>query len=214
MRRRASRVAGVALAAVLLGAGCATTPEPAPSPRPAPEADRPAASLGRDFFLQQTLVARFDAQERRFEIALQSRCGELHLVGLTPFGVRLFSAVRGPDGIAVETFAGAKLPFEPERVLRDVERTFFRSEPVRGDADRDVRFAGETVHESWRGGRLVSRRIPTSDDPRDPPLEIRYSGPVGPAGISERVDLSNERFGYALEIHNHHVEELQCGPGD
>jgi hypothetical protein len=203
------RVAAL-LVTIFLTAGCVTAPSP-PAGSARVELYQP---LGRDFFVRQNVVARFGEDERHFEIALQSRCGELRLVGLSSFGVRLFSAVRSPEGLVVESITGQPLPFDPARILRDVERSFFRSSPPQEGREQIVVFAGERVSEWWRDGRLETRRIQIGDDPSDPPLEIRYGGRVGAAGISQRLDLSNPLFGYALEIHNHQIEELRCVSDD
>ena len=188
------------LVASLLLPGCATAP--AEHALPVPHVYEP---LGRDFFLRQNVVARFDSEERRFEVVLESHCDELRLVGLTGFGMRIFSARHSGDGLEVESFAGQPLPFAPARVLRDVERVFFRSPSAPENGERVVVFAGERVVEHWQAGRLQARSIAVSDDPSDPALRIRYSGAIDASGISERVDLSNELFGYSLAIHNHSV---------
>ncbi len=165
--------------------------------------------LGRSFFARQSVVANVEGETRRFEIVLESRCGELRLAALTSFGLRLFSAVRNADGLTVDALAGQPLPFEPARVLRDVERSLFASEPVAGDSERVVTFAGEPVHETWREGRLTTRRVRTRDGP-DAELVIRYDGALGPTRIAERIELANEAVGYALSIRNHQIEALSC----
>ena len=118
-----SGVPGVAslVAALLLASACVT-----PIGEPAPEAPSAWAGLGRDFFVRQAVVARIetpDGEEKRgFEIALQSRCGELRVVGLAGFGVRLFTAVRDADGLQVETLGGRELP-----AAGNGKRTYSRS---------------------------------------------------------------------------------------
>ena len=224
MRRAATAwlVAGWVLALALACAGPIRAPDRARDPG-AREEPRPYAPLGRDFFTRQSVVATFDGETRRFEILLESRCGELRLAALTPFGLRLFSAVRNADGLTLDVLGGQPLPFDPVRVLRDVERSLFLSEPVGGSLERVVVFAGEPVRESWRDGRLVARRVRTREDdaagpgegPGEGPeaeLVIRYDGPLGPTGIAERIDLANEVVGYRLAIHNHATEALVCDP--
>lgn len=197
---------GLGVGAVALALACAT---------PRSEAPATGDGLGRNFFVRQHLTARFSDEERRFDTALQSRCGELRLVGLTPFGVRLFTAVRRNGNLDVETLTGQPLPFSPEHVLRDIERTFFRSPPPGAGASgtRVVTWAGEAVRETFRDGTIVSRKIAVEADDAPGgggPLVIRYLGPFGPAGISERVELSNPAFGYVLDIRNYEIEELEC----
>lgn len=208
----AARALRAAVFSLAVAAGCAT---PVPGTRETP--NRASPGLGIDFFARQSVVARTGDEERSFEIALQSRCGELRVVALTGFGVRLFSAVKDADGLAVETMGGRPLPFAPERVLRDVERTFFHSAPPEATApgqlvERVTSFGGETVVERWRDGQLESREVPLADRPDDPPLEIHYGGAWRPPGIADQVRLSNPAFGYDLEIRNHHVEALPCPP--
>jgi hypothetical protein len=176
--------------------------------------EAPIETLGRDFFVRQKVTARFGDEERRFDAALQSRCGELRLVGLSPFGMRLFTAVRREGRIEVETLADQPLPFSPAHVLRDVERTFFRSgETPTGDTVRTIVRQSERVLETWRAGVLVSREI-TESDPRDSrdarTIVIRYRGVPGAAAIPPRIDLTNPHFGYVLEIQNFEAEELTC----
>jgi hypothetical protein len=170
--------------------------------------------LNRDFFLRQSVTVRFDEEERRFEVALQSRCGELRLVGMTPFGVRLFSAVRRDGAIEVETLGGRPLPFAPEHVLRDVERTFFRSAAPDADGERRLEWSGESVTETWRDGALESRRILVRDPGDTGPISIEYSGPLAAGGIPAHVELANPHFGYVLAIDNYEVEELECSDED
>lgn len=173
----------------------------------------PTAGLDRSFFVRQRVLAHFADETRRFETALESRCGELRLVGLTPFGVRLFSAVRRGSRIEVDTLTGGPLPFPPEHVLRDVERTFFRSPaPLTATLERDVQRGGETVHETWDAGHLVQREIRPTDDPDAAPLVIRYSGATPVDGVPERVDLENPAFGYVLAIDNFDAKEIRCTP--
>jgi hypothetical protein len=202
----------VALLAVLAIA-CAT-----PAVAPEPQALAPSDRLGRSFFLRQRITARIearsgqDAVERHFETALQSRCGELRLVGFTRFGMRLWSAVSRDGEIEVETFGGRPLPFPPERVLRDVERTFFWSPPMAPDpkVTRTLVQAGESVRETWRDGVLAAREFRPLGAPDAQPVVILYSGATGPLDIAPEVALSNPAVGYALAIENHAIEELSC----
>jgi hypothetical protein len=187
---------------------CATTPLAPPEPPTA------SAPLGRDFFLRQRVSVRFatgdGSEERHFETALQSRCGELRLVGMTPFGVRLFSAIRRDGNLEVESLGGRPLPFAPEHVLRDVERTFFESPPIDGSGEQRFDWSGEAVTETWKDGLLEARSLVPGDHGGADPISITYSGPSAAAGIRAHIELSNPRFGYVLAIDNHEVEELEC----
>jgi len=196
--------------ALVLAPACATTPvarDPAPL--------EISGDLGRSFFVRQRIHARFEGPEpgeRRFETALQSRCGELRLVALSPFGLRLFSAVSRGGEIRVESLGGRPLPFAPEHVVRDIERTFFRSPPVAPGASetRSLVRAGEQVVETWRDGVLVSREVRPAGAPESAKVVIRYEGPPQALGISPSVSLSNPAFRYDLSIENYAVEELEC----
>ena len=203
-----TRIACAASVLTLCALSCATAPIPH-------QAYEELAGLDRNFFVRQRVEVRFGDEERRFETALQSRCGELRLVGLSPFGMRLFTAVRRDGEVEVETLADQHLPFSPTHVLRDVERTFFRSLPTpSGDATRSVFRLAEQIDETWRDGVLVLREIRPSGEPNSQPIVIRYSGERSPAGISSRIDLANPHFGYVLAIHNFEMRELTCPAPD
>jgi hypothetical protein len=195
-------VPGLALLA-LAGLACATAR--------APIEVSDSTGLGRSFFVRQKITARFGDETRRLETALESSCGELRLVALTPFGLRLFSAVQRGSEIEVEAFAGAALPFSPEHVVRDIERTFFRSPPPASpDAERPVRRGDERIDETWQQGRLRSRAIRPADDAASEPVVIDYRGAFLLDGVPERVELANPRFGYRLEIENFAAVEVPC----
>jgi hypothetical protein len=177
----------------------------------------PATDLGRSFFVRQTVVAQVGGETRRFQTALESRCGELRLVGLTAFGIRLFSAVRRGEEIEIESIGGGPPPFPPEHMLRDIERTFFRSQPPQAESvgrsetiEGDVTRGGELIHETWDGDRLVSRAIRPQNNPDADAIVIRYLGETGVDGVPERVELSNPGFGYFLTIDNFQAKEIQC----
>lgn len=192
-----------AAAAWLAALGCA-------SPQPAVEVPA-GGDLGREFFVRQTITASFGDEVRRFETALEARCGELRLVGLTPFGLRLFSAVRTADALDVRTLTRDPLPFPPQHVLRDVERTFFLSQPPEaGSSTRAHTRSGERIVERWEDGVLLERRIHPKTHPDSDPIVIGYAGSVGASEISEHVTLSNPAFGYDLRIRNYEVRELEC----
>ena len=210
-----SRLAGV-LGCALLAASCLGPAEPDTQAPLSEVAPSPGEGLGIDFFTRQDVVARVGGDRQGFEIALES-CGDtLRVVGLTGFGLRLFSAVRDGGGeVAVETLGGRELPFPPERMLRDIERTFFRSTAPRDGSpatvERAVSFGGEAIRERWHDGRLVAREVDVGEAPEDPPLVIRYTSRLLAPGIPERITLENPLFGYALEIRNHGAEALECG---
>ena len=97
------------------------------------------------------------------------------------------------------------------------QQLFSVTNRILGSVEREVVFAGERVRETWREGRLVLRRVRTDEiEPgtgsEAPPSEllVRYSGPLGPTGISERVDLSHDALGYSLSIRSYEIEELEC----
>jgi hypothetical protein len=98
-----------------------------------------------DFVLVQHLrVTRAD-QVQELDAVVQNACGELLVLPLSPFGKPAFVIRQRGLSVAVDAAVpAAPLPFEPERVLLDIERTYFvplgapaaRRRPPRGRVAR------------------------------------------------------------------------------
>ncbi len=136
--------------------------------------------------------------------------------------IKLFTITQSGLHVAVEAIQAGQWPFDPERILLDVHRTYFYplADPPLPDGIHEGRFGGERLRERWKSGRLIERRIAvggggeggeTSDW-----LEISYGEGAPPDGTrdprwrSPTVRLRNPRYGYDLEIETAAYQTLRC----
>jgi len=210
-----------------LGLGCAgSAPPPAP---PAPDALPglaellvPTQDMGDGFVLRQRLQFHAtgpdrDARSGGFEAIVQLDCGELVVVGLSPFGTRAFSIRQRGSDARFEWAYGEPLPFSLERVLLDVHRSFLYplADPPPDDGWH-VRHYGPhgavEARESWSGGRLRERHIEERSGSRTGPWVATYDGGFGADAWPEATRISSEVFGYTLEITTVERKPLSCPP--
>jgi hypothetical protein len=163
-----------------------------------------------EFVWRQSVTATLREGSQRYEAVVQKRCGELVVIGLTPFGARAFTIRQ--RGLQVETEVEvAPPPFAPEAVLYDVHRVFFASlGPVPADGERTVERDGEEIRETWKDGRLLTRSYRRLDGQPAGLVEIEYGADFGPAGPPASAKLRSEWFGYALEIVTLDRQEAPC----
>lgn len=210
--RRACAV-GFALAA--LAAACAGPP-PAPSAAPPPGA-YPAwlvstERVAGDFLLRQRIEVAWEGRASSFEAAVQKRCGVLTVVGFAPWGSRAFALEQRGTEVEVKSAAEWSLPFPPEYVLYDVNRTFFAAlegEPP-ADGERRGEVRGEEVRERFAGGRLVRREFRRLDGVPPGRIAVDYGAGLSAGAPPERIEFDNGWFGYRLRISTISHSELTC----
>lgn len=190
----------------------------------------PSDALRPGFVLRQRL--RFDTGpeggDRRssFEAVVQVDCREVLVVGLTPFGTRLFTIRQTGRAIDFEWWLDRPWPFQPERILLDVHRSLLYplAEPPLADG-RHARHYGDVVaDETWRGGRLLERTILAPVEPagsaasadaapgREPVWIARYPGGWGADSWPEVIRVESLRYGYSIEIATLEKRPLDCAP--
>jgi hypothetical protein len=196
---------GAGLAAVAAGALLASCAGGGGLPRAADEA-APAPLFASDevpgdFLMQQRLRFRWDGREGELDAAVQSACGELTIILFTPFGTPGTVIRQRGREVEVEARQAGALPFAPERILVDVQRTYFV--PLPGDAPPDGvherRLAGQRIEETWRGGRLVERVFHPEAEGGDR-VRIRYPHGASAEDPPEAAALESERYGYRLDV--------------
>lgn len=196
----AARLAGAAACALLLA--CA-----AGGRRSFPADDAPPAPLLASeeipgaFLLQQQVRFRWNGREDQVDAAVQSACGELTVILFTPFGTP--GTVIRQRGRRVEVSArhAAPLPFAPERILLDVQRTYLLPLPAAPPPDgvHARQLDGKRIEEKWASGRLVERVF--HPDPEDPDrVRIRYPHGATAQDPPRAASLDSERFGYHLDV--------------
>jgi hypothetical protein len=160
----------------------------------------PSQSLGRPFMLQQSLEGTYQGHEFAVSVVVQLADGKLTLVGLTPFGSRAFVLVQDGTQTHFQKFIDRELPFDPNYVLNDVHRVFFRGLPgPLADGEHSAEQHGERVSERWQAGVLQERRFERLDGEPKGVITVRFSGPPEPV-IAPRITLDNPWFGYRLQI--------------
>lgn len=162
-----------------------------------------------DFLLQQQIRYRWDGGEGSLDAAVQSACGELTIVLLTPFGTS--GTVIHQHGWQVDVTGGqpSQLPFAPEHILLDVQRTYLAPPPNPPRVGtRERRIGEQRITESWEDGLLIERVFhPTRDG--DDRVRIHYR--EGAAADAPSAVLESERFGYQLDVTALARSAITCG---
>lgn len=167
----------------------------------------PPSSIEGDFALEQEVTITHAEGENGFRAVLQKRGDELVLVGLGPHGGRAFALTQRGTETSFERFVPIELPFPPEYMLYDVQRTWFvpAVPPDAGTSDRSYERDGERVDETWSDGRLASRTYTRLDGEPAGTISVRYPGGLAPdapmrAAPPDEVTLDNGWFGYAIRV--------------
>jgi hypothetical protein len=194
------------LAALALGA-CAAPPPPAPAELP---------PLPRDpgFFLRQELRFTYGESSGALETVVQSRCGVLTIVGLAPFGARVFTLVQRESALEVKLHLPGSWPFPPENIARDVHRALLvplpREAPAAGE--RALVYGGERVLERWEKGKLIERRLVPDAPPGARGVTIVYRDGTTFEAPAQEIRLEDLDRGYALELRTREQRGLACPP--
>jgi hypothetical protein len=170
---------------------------PAPSVQDAPSGFVEPGELPGDWTVRHRIV--YVAGDRRgsLEAVMQVHCGEVLVIGLAPFGVPLFSIRQ--HAAAVEANGPKRWPLPPEVILLDVHRIFLYpvKPPSSGDGLHARRVGDVGVVERWLEGRLLERSIEREGRA---PVRIRFDGGIASQFDLRPVTLSDEEYGYQLEV--------------
>ena len=85
----------------------------------------PTEEMHTEFLLEQDVRVRGGGLDWAFTLVSQKRGPTLVLVGLDPFGAKLFTLTQRGTQVSVER-PGGRLPLPPVNLLRDLHRTRFR----------------------------------------------------------------------------------------
>jgi hypothetical protein len=177
------------------------------APRTAPLVD--TGEIPGAFLLRQHLrVSRPDGGVAELDAVVQNGCGELLLMALTPFQTRAFVVRQRGLRIEADRAAGTALPFDPARMLVDLQRTYFVpiGDPPPG-ARRDVDWRGERIDETWSGGRLVERRYAHGGREQ---VRIAYPDGMRPGELPPRASLVYAATGYRLDVETVSRTAIDC----
>jgi hypothetical protein len=196
--------------------GC-TSPKPPPAPAGTPAANVSpppflvsTEQIAGEFVWRQSITATHPEGTSQFEAVVQKHCGELVVVGFTPFGARAFTIRQRGTQVESEVEV-APPPFPPEAVLYDVHRTFFASlGDAPPDGERSGERDGEEIREIWQDGKLQKRTHHRLDGEPAGAVVIEYGADLGPTGPPSPVKLRSDWFGYALEIVTLDRQEAPC----
>ncbi len=205
--RRALALAVTLATLASLGA-CQRHARPAPAPASAAEAPpltHAPADHPVDFVADQRVEATFRGRAVSARVVIEKIGDRLTLVGLAPFGARVFSAVQDGLEVSARVELEGEPTFPPSLVVADVHRTFLAGFPAPEGTVRDGRRAftagGDAFEDVVAAGRVVERRVaPASPD--DEALAIRYE----PEGMAldgtppGRVVVRHVRSGLELVI--------------
>jgi Protein of unknown function (DUF3261) len=190
---------------VLLGlTACAAAPGPK-SPIPPHDLRGVLVSteqLKPPFVVQQRIEGRYQGGDATMECVVQLKDNKLTVLGLTPFGTRAFVIEQTGTTVHFEKFIDRDLPVQPEAVLYDIHRVFFRGLP-RPDSDgvREQQDQSELVRETWSGGHITERRFQGLEGPVPTLVVVAFDGAPAPV-IAPHVRITNVAYGYTLEIQN------------
>lgn len=185
----------------LLGAGCLLLPW---RPRAVPECPGEWVSseaIAGDFLLRQRWrIARGD-ETWSLEVVAQKRGDELVIVGLHPFGAKLFTLRQRGLETSVEAVPAPALEVPPLNVLRDLHRArFLTIEGAGADGRFEQQRNGTEIRERHEAGRLRWRSFRRlAGDPAGR-VTLRFEEPSESSEGAERVTIDNEWCGYRAEI--------------
>jgi hypothetical protein len=209
-----SRVLGL-LCGMAIGAGLPACGHPKPVESVVPAYTlrgvlRPTQELqARPFTVQQRIHGKYAGGDATMECVVQLANGKLTVLGLTPFGTRAFVIEQHGLEVKFEKFIDRDLPVEPEAVLYDIHRVFFRALPERkSDGVSEGQDNGDMVRERWQGGHIVERRFESLEGPVSNLVVVTFDGAPAPV-IAPRVRITNAAYAYTLEIENTEQQTLE-----
>ena len=178
------------------------------APRIAPLVD--ADEIAGAFLLQQHLRVTRPDGVTELDAVLQNGCGELLLMALTPLQTRAFVVRQRGRRIESDLAAGVALPFDPARVLVDVERTYFVpiGDPPR-DGSRTVHWRDQQIDETWRDARLVERTYFVG---RREQVRVEYPDGMRPGELPRRTALVYGASGFRIDVETMARTEIRCAP--
>lgn len=155
----------------------------------------------KDFFAEHEVTIQWGERSRTFRAVLQYRNHTLDLIVLGPMEQPVVRIYQKGEEVGVERLVQVALPFEPEYILADVQKAFFRWDDVNDSDDHAGRgtYQSLTWTETRNGARVQRREFQREDLPQDLPLRVEYTYEQDDA-MPSHVQLENTWFGYTLTI--------------
>ncbi|MDB4987754.1 MAG: hypothetical protein JWN04_2932 [Myxococcaceae bacterium] len=162
----------------------------------------PTEKLSPPFVVQQRIHGKYQGGAATMDCVVQLSDGKLTVLGLTPFGTRAFVIEQKGVDVHFEKFVDRDLPVQPDAVLYDIHRVFFRGLP-KPDSDgvREAQDQSEMVRETWAGGHLTERRFQNLEGPYANLIVVTFDGPPAPV-VAPHVRITNVAHGYTLDLEN------------
>lgn len=169
----------------------------------------PVDAAGPDFFYEQQITVRWPDGEREFSAVLQKVEDTLSVVALSPMGQPAFRIQLRDGEVTMEAFTDRTLPFPPEYIVADVQKSFFRwlEQPDEGFSGEQYGTYNELdIEEHFESGTLTTRAFARSDAPDAGQVVVSYR-------YDEReplpaVEIVNSWFNYTLNVTTTRVRSL------
>ncbi len=195
-----------------------------PSSEPAPTGSRaavhaastmllPADTLEEDLILIQRVSVRWEGGEESFDAVVQKQGDSLLLLGLGPMNAVGFTLSLEGEALKFENRSGRELPFEPVRILADVQRAFYpwiEPRPACSKCEHRTTRDGIVIVERFKEKGLDQRAFAIEGQPEIGEVVIQYAGWFDGFPIARHVVLVNNWFGYELIIETRSVEAVKA----
>ena len=157
--------------------------------------------------LRQRIRYHYGERTGSLDAVVEKSCDALTVVGLGPFGTRLFSVQQSGTALEMKPELPEAWPFPPDRILVDTQRTYLYplANPPPADGRHDVRYSDVWTSEIWQRGLLLERTIPValeSDGTGKTSgyVTIRYGSGLGRDTLPSTVTITDSARGYTLEV--------------
>lgn len=171
----------------------------------------PVDVLRDDFLMRQRVSVQWADRKESFDAVLQKRGKTLLLMGLGPMNTVGFSLTLDDRGVSFENRSGREMPFQPERILADVQRVFYPWMKESSLCVKCVRHeirSGLEVRERIGARFLEERSFRVVGRPDLGEVVIRYEGWTRGSLAPSRAILRNGWFDYELIIDTMSVERF------
>lgn len=155
------------------------------------------------FVVEQKITGSFQGDQVSIDCVVQFKDKKLTVLGLTPFGTRAFSIEQTGVEVKFEKYVDRDMPVQPEMVLYDIHRVFFRGLPPGQSQGQDH---SDLVTELHSGDYVIERRFQNMEGPTNL-VVLTFDGPPAPV-VAPHVHVANTAFGYALDIENSEQKQL------
>jgi hypothetical protein len=164
--------------------------------------------------MRQELRFSYGTSSGSLEAVVQSRCGVLTIIGLAPFGARVFTLVQRGSELEMKLQLPGSWPFPPANIARDVHRALLVPLPPEAppSGERELEYGGERVRERWRDGALVERTL-EPPGPAARGVRIAYRDGATSQRPAAEIRLEDLERGYVLEILTTEHRALACNDG-